>query len=236
MNFKYCRVFAWPYEKDRQKISKVYFDNMIKESKELILKLPCNFVIFLAYELQDSPFAAIALDMDYHLVANSEISQILDQQLNEPKSSSMENPGWFTTHVDSNYSSTLTSCGITLIDGCFYKGTGKSLDDASENQPKIIHVEPSLDDINRIGSKILDDPLFSGINTENELASICDVGGEVNIDEVKKLIAMGVDINSTDPNAYPYKPPLHLASSRGQIEVVKVLLGSGADPNLKASQ
>lgn len=241
MNFKYCRAYSWPYDKDRQKISKVYFDKMIKESKKLSLKLPCNFVIFLAYEQEEFPFTVIALDIDYHSVANSEICQILDKQLGEPKSSSVENPSWFSSAVDSNYRSTLASCGVTIIDGSFYEGTGELLVEESGNGPRVIHVEPSMDDINRRVAEVLGDSTFSEINPDEEITEeslewqLCDAAGQNDnnekVYEVSRLISKGADVNSprdTHPSS-EQDTPLICAAYSGYLDTVKILLSHGAN-------
>lgn len=53
---------------------------------------------------------------------------------------------------------------------------------------------------------------------------------EGDIEEVRALLEFGnIDINSTD---YDKRTALHLASSEGQVDVVKLLLLHGADPNM----
>lgn len=48
------------------------------------------------------------------------------------------------------------------------------------------------------------------------------------VEEVKKLIAAGANVNSCD---YDMRTPLHLAASEGHLELVKLLVSSGATVN-----
>ncbi len=175
MSFKYCRAYSWPYNSDRWSISEAYFEKIVKNVKELESKLPCDFAIIFAYEEKEFPFVMIALDIDYHLVADSEISQILDDyktKLGDPTPASIENPGWFNS-VDANYSSTLASCGITLLEGEFYKnidGTNPEVGHSPKATANLAKsTVPSETDIQNLVSHILrpDNP-FANIETSND--------------------------------------------------------------------
>ena len=50
---------------------------------------------------------------------------------------------------------------------------------------------------------------------------------------VQKLIDEGHDVNETDKNCSNHKAALHYASSENKPEVVKILIDSGADVNIK---
>ena len=174
MSFRYCRVYSWPYSQNGMDLSKNYFDKMVSDAGTLVSKLPCNFAIFLAYEDEDSPFAGIALDMDYHAVANSEISQLLDKfksNLGDPAPSSIENPAWFSS-VDPNYKSTLKSNHISVIDGHYYTGKGAPI--TVSNGPRVIHVEPTDADVQARIAEILgsEDAWFvdPGENAEEDVS------------------------------------------------------------------
>ena len=126
MSFKYCRVYSWPNSSDNWPTSEAYYEKLVNNAETLETKLPCNFVIMLAYERSVFPFVSIALDMDYHSVANSDISQILDKyisDLGDPKPTSVENPAWFAS-VDGKYLYTLNHYGVILVKSAFYKKVG----------------------------------------------------------------------------------------------------------------
>lgn len=59
---------------------------------------------------------------------------------------------------------------------------------------------------------------------------LCEAANSGNIAEVRKLIANGKDINTDTVNRYG-RSPLVLATRKGHIEVVKVLLDAGANIN-----
>ena len=52
---------------------------------------------------------------------------------------------------------------------------------------------------------------------------------------VKWLLAHGANINGRWASGGPDVTPLHLAVSRGHAEMVRLLLGAGADPNIRDS-
>ena len=52
-----------------------------------------------------------------------------------------------------------------------------------------------------------------------------------NVDQVKNLIAQGLDVNDTDGS--DYGSPLHVAAQKGNCEIITLLLDAGADINLK---
>ncbi len=169
MNFKYCRAYSWPYNEDRWSISEAYFAKMVKRAKELESELPCDFLMVLAYEEKEFPFVLIALAMDYHSVADSDITRILDdfeRKLGDPKPGSLENPGWFD-RVDPNYKSLLASCGVTLCEGEFYRKMVKPNTEAVH--PPLQTNKPSEADIQNVVSYILrpDNP-FAQIETSED--------------------------------------------------------------------
>ena len=136
MSFKYCRAYSWPNHKDRWPISQAHFEKMTKHARDIETKLPCSFAIIWAYELEDSPFALLALDLPYHQAADSGLGRVLDdfeRKLGKPAPQSLENPGWWSTSVDVNYRSTLASYGITVLEGEFYEVLGKP--ETEENGP-----------------------------------------------------------------------------------------------------
>lgn len=100
------------------------------------------------------------------MVADSEISRTLDDyltKLGDPTPTSLENPGWFSS-VDANYKSMLDSCGITLLEGEFYKLHAKP--DNDNVQPTRPTTEPSEADIQNLVSHMLrpDNP-FANLET-----------------------------------------------------------------------
>ena len=56
---------------------------------------------------------------------------------------------------------------------------------------------------------------------------------KANTEEVKRLVAKGVDLNELDSLG---NTPLHWAVMGGYIDIVEILLGAGADPNVLCSQ
>jgi len=65
---------------------------------------------------------------------------------------------------------------------------------------------------------------------EADIISVCYAAGKGDLDELKKLIARGVDVNAGD---YDGRTPLHLACSEGNLEVVKYLVSKGAALNIR---
>jgi len=55
--------------------------------------------------------------------------------------------------------------------------------------------------------------------------SLCEFAGLNDIASIKKLLATGADVNSTD---YDFRTPLHIAAAAGNVEVVNFLLQNGA--------
>lgn len=62
--------------------------------------------------------------------------------------------------------------------------------------------------------------------------SLHDLMAAGDMDEVKRLIAEGAEINGTDGNG---QTPLHLAVLAGRKDIVELLIAQGADPNAKAN-
>ncbi|GMH51011.1 hypothetical protein TrST_g8567 [Triparma strigata] len=81
-----------------------------------------------------------------------------------------------------------------------------------------------------------DDELFKQIKedirtalvkrNEEALGAMIDFASQGEVDEVKKMLAQGLDVNSGD---YDSRTTLHLAAAEGNLRVVQVLLQEGAD-------
>ena len=62
--------------------------------------------------------------------------------------------------------------------------------------------------------------------TEDALGAMIDFASQGDVDEVRKLLAQGLDVNAGD---YDSRTTLHLAAAEGNVRVVQVLLQEGAD-------
>ena len=129
--FKYCRAYSWPNDSDRKELTLNFYSKA--KSKLGNLRVPCDFVICVAYQDERFPFFIIAIDMDYSEVAESQISKNIDRFIDSVgKPQAIENPGWFTGALDKTYVATLASNGIVHLTGCF---NGKELTPTSEEKP-----------------------------------------------------------------------------------------------------
>ena len=81
-------------------------------------------------------------------------------------------------------------------------------------------VVPATDDVDKL-TIYHTTPLYEAVVFENER-------------EVKKLIIAGADINFQAPRDYkhPGRTPLHVAASKGNLRIAKLLLEAGANLNL----
>lgn len=59
---------------------------------------------------------------------------------------------------------------------------------------------------------------------------LCDAVWDGNEETVKDLIILGADVNTFSQNG---NTPLHLAIEQGYLEIIKILVQSGADVNLR---
>ena len=64
----------------------------------------------------------------------------------------------------------------------------------------------------------------------NNVMALCWAGAQGDINEVKKLVANGVNLNEAD---YDGRTCGHLAASEGHLEVVNFLIKKGVDFKLK---
>ncbi|MFD6568934.1 glutaminase A [Micromonospora profundi] len=62
----------------------------------------------------------------------------------------------------------------------------------------------------------------------NDMVRLCWAASQGDLDEVRSLVAGGVDPNNGD---YDGRTALHLAASEGHLEIVEYLLGQGVDPD-----
>ena len=63
-----------------------------------------------------------------------------------------------------------------------------------------------------------------------DVMALCWAASQGDLDEIKRLVATGVDLNGAD---YDGRTCLHLAASEGQKSVVNYLLAKQVDINLK---
>jgi ankyrin repeat protein len=67
-------------------------------------------------------------------------------------------------------------------------------------------------------------------NSANVVANLCAAAMRNDVNEVKRVALGGVDVNLSD---YDRRTPLHVASSEGHLDMCKLLLLLGADPQCK---
>lgn len=99
--------------------------------------------------------------------------------------------------------------------------------------------KPCLSKEDFIAEKLEETSLFTELDLDSELHGkslewqlglLSGWPGEY-VDEVKRLIAEGAEINSSNADSYPHGPPLYSASTMGHLKIVKALLNNEADPN-----
>jgi hyperpolarization activated cyclic nucleotide-gated potassium channel 4 len=64
---------------------------------------------------------------------------------------------------------------------------------------------------------------------DDALAAMIDAASEGDIDEIKRVLHQGLDVNTGD---YDSRTMLHLSAAEGNVKVVKALLSEGADVNV----
>jgi ankyrin repeat protein len=78
-----------------------------------------------------------------------------------------------------------------------------------------------------------DPALLDRMSAEDRLGLLHRAIGANERDGVRLIVELGVDVNSMIPNTGLDRAPLHSAAGGGDLEMVKLLIGLGADPQLR---
>ncbi len=110
---------------------------------------------------------------------------------------------------------------IPVIKLLINKGASINAKDEQDNTP-----------LNLTQNEEIKQLLIKSGGKENPVIRFFQALDEGNTDLMKKLIADGVDINVTNKKGFA---PLHIAIQKGDLNLVKIFLGVGADPNIPVS-
>ncbi len=81
---------------------------------------------------------------------------------------------------------------------------------------------------------------MNAVSSPDDDQQFIEAASKVDLNEVGRLLKKGANVNAKDKNSFAHMKPysgvtaLHYASLTGHVEVVKVLLASGADVDLRS--
>lgn len=218
MNYKYCRVYGWPYLKERLNVATEFYQKATSMINELDLE--CSIFICCGYENKEYPFFLIAIDIDYYDVADSEISRAIDNfvsKIGKPDPQSIENPFWFH-RIDTNAANILKANNVKLINGLL-----------RDKERNIQYLAPRkwwhlFSNKSKYGKEAK-----TKLKTPYSDYSIITASIDGKTEAVKQFIEKGINLDLRDSDDCT---PLMRASIKGHTEIVKLLLDKGASIDL----